>query len=467
MSEKGKYDSWWNDTLRALSPGDAQKADEQAEKHAADMRKKELLNNVLEWEQDNRKGMRHYARAVTRFDQNDIVGMVDEMRSIYDIFPDGGKIGKVEEKEGQYFINVTGPDQVERKEPFTYQKAQEYLDLAKRSLNPEEFVKQRSMLNAQQDAFNSVQKQSPQRTADGGYAYQQVDRKGNYKWYTTDENGEAKELKSRPKLLSEVQARQDRERNIRKDEAAIGKINAETRKYEADIEGIKNPATEPPKINDLDKLGLIIGDLGDNPDQAAVALARKAADNLGFLLVRGTKKEEGFFSDKDVPEWRLIPKGLPVAATTPDGRKVKVQYNPKTGKMDVVDDAPGKPQEEKEGGGEESTPDDAIEQDEQEKEAKEKETKEKEAHRYARWLLEKPTLAENYKNQLIREYGEQTGNEIYKRAQELFDKQRNFKITDTLDTVRKRSKELLDNVSETTNSIGGTPTPGSYRRSPL
>ncbi len=31
----------------------------------------------------------------------------------------------------------------------------------------------------------------------------------------------------------------------------------------------------------------------------------------------------------------------------------------------MVDDAPGKPQEEKEGGGEESTPNDAIEQDEQ------------------------------------------------------------------------------------------------------
>ncbi len=50
-----RNDSWWNDTLRALSPGHAQQADEQAEMHAADMRKKELLNQLLEMELEQKR----------------------------------------------------------------------------------------------------------------------------------------------------------------------------------------------------------------------------------------------------------------------------------------------------------------------------------------------------------------------------------------------------------------------------
>lgn len=208
----------------------------------------ELQNRITQMKLDHSEAVKSLGAAESAFKTGDLKGMVQYLGKVYDKFPDGGKIGKVHYRHDGMVVDIHNRDGTMRQELVTHQNAQDYLEKGRAILDPQAYISARMNLDAERDGFNKVQKQKPQETVDGTYAYQQMDNKGNFKWVEVDENGKERELKSKPKLLSEQTERRRVEQDWRKGEADIAAKEASTQKDLAEAEytrGGKGRSKEP------------------------------------------------------------------------------------------------------------------------------------------------------------------------------------------------------------------------------
>ena len=208
----------------------------------------ELQNRITQMKLDHSEAVKSQGAAESAFKTGDLKGMVQYLGKVYDKFPDGGKIGKVHHRHDGMVVDIHNRDGTWRQELVTHQNAQNYLEKGRAILDPQAYISARLNLDAERDGFNKVQKQKPQETVDGTYAYQQMDNKGNFKWVEVDENGKERELKSKPKLLSEQTERRRVEQDWRKGEADIAAKEASAEKDRADAEytrGGKGRSKEP------------------------------------------------------------------------------------------------------------------------------------------------------------------------------------------------------------------------------
>jgi hypothetical protein len=196
----------------------------------------ELQNRITQMKLDHSEAVKSLGAAESAFKTGDLKGMVQYLRKVYDKFPDGGKIGKVHYRHDGMVVDIHNRDGTMRQELVTHQNAQDYLEKGRAILDPQAYISARMNLDAERDGFNKVQKQKPQETVYGTYAYQQMDNKGNFKWVEVDENGNERELKSKPKLLSEQTERRRVEQDWRKGEADIAAKEASTQKDLAEAE---------------------------------------------------------------------------------------------------------------------------------------------------------------------------------------------------------------------------------------
>jgi len=208
----------------------------------------ELQNRITQMKLDHSEAVKSLGAAESAFKTGDLKGMVQYLGKVYDKFPDGGKIGKVHYRHDGMVVDIHNRDGTMRQELVTHQNAQDYLEKGRAILDPQAYISARMNLDAERDGFNKVQKQKPQETVYGTYAYQQMDNKGNFKWVEVDENGKERELKSKPKLLSEQNERLMAEQEYRKGEAEIDATKASAEKDRADAEyarGGKGRSKEP------------------------------------------------------------------------------------------------------------------------------------------------------------------------------------------------------------------------------
>ncbi len=196
----------------------------------------ELQNRITQMKLDHSEAVKSLGAAESAFKTGDLKGMVQYLGKVYDKFPDGGKIGKVHHRHDGMVVDIHNRDGTMRQELVTHQNAQNYLEKGRAILDPQAYISARMNLDAERDGFNKVQKQKPQETVDGTYAYQQMDNKGNFKWVEVDENGKERELKSKPKLLSEQTEKRRVEQDWRKGEADIAAKEASTQKDLAEAE---------------------------------------------------------------------------------------------------------------------------------------------------------------------------------------------------------------------------------------
>lgn len=196
----------------------------------------ELQNRITQMKLDHSEAVKSLGAAESAFKTGDLKGMVQYLGKVYDKFPDGGKIGKVHYRHDGMVVDIHNRDGTMRQELVTHQNAQDYLEKGRAILDPQAYISARMNLDAERDGFNKVQKQKPQETVDGTYAYQQMDNKGNFKWVEVDENGKERELKSKPKLLSEQTEKRRVEQDWRKGEADIAAKEASTQKDLAEAE---------------------------------------------------------------------------------------------------------------------------------------------------------------------------------------------------------------------------------------
>lgn len=196
----------------------------------------ELQNRITQMKLDHSEAVKSLGAAESAFKTGDLKGMVQYLGKVYDKFPDGGKIGKVHYRHDGMVVDIHNRDGTMRQELVTHQNAQDYLEKGRAILDPQAYISARMNLDAERDGFNKVQKQKPQETVYGTYAYQQMDNKGNFKWVEVDENGKERELKSKPKLLSEQTERRRVEQDWRKGEADIAAKEASTQKDLAEAE---------------------------------------------------------------------------------------------------------------------------------------------------------------------------------------------------------------------------------------
>jgi len=196
----------------------------------------ELQNRITQMKLDHSEAVKSLGAAESAFKTGDLKGMVQYLGKVYDKFPDGGKIGKVHYRHDGMVVDIHNRDGTMRQELVTHQNAQNYLEKGRAILDPQAYISARMNLDAERDGFNKVQKQKPQETVYGTYAYQQMDNKGNFKWVEVDENGNERELKSKPKLLSEQTEKRRVEQDWRKGEADIAAKEASTQKDLAEAE---------------------------------------------------------------------------------------------------------------------------------------------------------------------------------------------------------------------------------------
>lgn len=196
----------------------------------------ELQNRITQMKLDHSEAVKSLGAAESAFKTGDLKGMVQYLGKVYDKFPDGGKIGKVHYRHDGMVVDIHNRDGTMRQELVTHQNAQDYLEKGRAILDPQAYISARMNLDAERDGFNKVQKQKPQETVYGTYAYQQMDNKGNFKWVEVDENGKERELKSKPKLLSEQTEKRRVEQDWRKGEADIAAKEASTQKDLAEAE---------------------------------------------------------------------------------------------------------------------------------------------------------------------------------------------------------------------------------------
>jgi len=213
-----------------------------------DLKQKQLETRIMQWQEKYNQALPYLARAKKRIQSGDLEGYIDDMKHVHNVFPDGEEILDKKKRADGVVVTIRNRDGTKRQELINYQTAQQDWEDAYAGMDPQAFLRTQSQLYAEREGFNRVQKQKPQETVDGTYAYQQMDNKGNFKWVEVDKNGKERELKTKPKLLSEQIERLRAEQEYRKGEADIDATKASAEKDRADAEyarGGKGRSKEP------------------------------------------------------------------------------------------------------------------------------------------------------------------------------------------------------------------------------
>ena len=390
----------------------------------------ELQNRITQMKLDHSEAVKSLGAAESAFKTGDLKGMVQYLGKVYDKFPDGGKIGKVHYRHDGMVVDIHNRDGTMRQELVTHQNAQNYLEKGRAILDPQAYISARLNLDAERDGFNKVQKQKPQETVDGTYAYQQMDNNGNFTWVEVDKNGKERELKTKPKLLSEQIERLRAEQEYRKGEADIDATKASAEKDRADAEyarGGKGQSKEPTesypgehsdKINKglRDIYGVMAGPDEDGNISSYNLDTKNAVDKdlarrgrIGLWKPRkkgwGGGIEYEFMGHTEGPKEGDVgtfgdDEGNIHEAVFTEGKWVK--KGAKKDKPVKGDDEPAEPEEPP------KQPEKAPVEEYQ-----------KEINQVARWLRESPAKEKGQMERLTRAYGERTARQIIDSAKEI------------------------------------------------
>lgn len=213
-----------------------------------DLKQKQLETRIMQWQEKHNQALPYLARAKKRIQSGDLDGYIDDMKHVHNVFPDGEEILDKKKRADGVVVTIRNRDGTKRQELINYQTAQQDWEDAYAGMDPQAFLRTQSQLYAEREAFNRVQKQKPQETVDGTYAYQQMDDKGNFVWMEKDKDGNERQLKSKPKLLAEQSERRRFEQDLRKGEADIAAKEASAEKDRAYAEytrGGKGRSKEP------------------------------------------------------------------------------------------------------------------------------------------------------------------------------------------------------------------------------
>ena len=417
----------------------------------------ELQNRITQMKLDHSEAVKSLGAAESAFKTGDLKGMVQYLGKVYDKFPDGGKIGKVHYRHDGMVVDIHNRDGTMRQELVTHQNAQNYLEKGRAILDPQAYISARMNLDAERDGFNKVQKQKPQETVDGTYAYQQMDNKGNFKWVEVDENGKERELKSKPKLLSEQTEKRRVEQDWRKGEADIAAKEASTQKDLAEAEYTRGGKK---------------GKAEDYPGEHSDKISKGIYENFG---VTAGPDKDGNISSYNLDTKNAVDKDLASRGRTGLWKPRKkgwgggIEYEfmghtegPKEGDVGTFGDDEGNIHEavykdgnwvKKEDGSEEKPEDipeeviervEAAEPEEPPKQPEKAPVEEyqKEINQVARWLRESPAKEKGQMERLTRAYDERTARQIIDSAKEI-----NKSLKDTPHpwpaAAKKAGKDLL------------------------
>jgi len=430
----------------------------------------ELQNRITQMKLDHSEAVKSLGAAESAFKTGDLKGMVQYLGKVYDKFPDGGKIGKVHHRHDGMVVDIHNRDGTMRQELVTHQNAQNYLEKGRAILDPQAYISARMNLDAERDGFNKVQKQKPQETVDGTYAYQQMDNKGNFKWVEVDENGKERELKSKPKLLSEQTEKRRVEQDWRKGEADIAAKEASTQKDLAEAEYTRGGKK---------------GKAEDYPGEHSDKINKGLRDIYG---VTAGPDEDGNISSYNLDTKNAVDKDLASRGRTglwkprKKGRGGGIEYEfmghtegPKEGDVGTFGDDEGNIHEavykdgnwvKKEDGSEEKPEDipeeviervEAAEPEEPPKQPEKAPVEEyqKEINQVARWLRESPAKEKGQMERLTRAYDERTARQIIDSAKEI-----NKSLKDTPHPWPAAAKEAGKDLLSAAQALSDRATPG-------
>ncbi len=424
----------------------------------------ELQNRITQMKLDHSEAVKSQGAAESAFKTGDLKGMVQYLGKVYDKFPDGGKIGKVHYRHDGMVVDIHNRDGTWRQELVTHQNAQDYLEKGRAILDPQAYISARMNLDAERDGFNKVQKQKPQETVDGTYAYQQMDNKGNFKWVEVDENGKERELKSKPKLLSEQTEKRRVEQDWRKGEADIAAKEASAQKDLADAE-----YTRAGKSGDKDKESY--------PGEHSDKINKGLRDIYG---VTAGPDEDGNISSYNLDTKNAVDKDLASRGRTGLWKPRKkrwgggIEYEfmghtegPKEGDVGTFGDDEGNIHEAvfTEGkwvkkGAKKDKPvkgdDEPAEPEEPPKQPEKAPVEEyqKEINQVARWLRESPAKEKSQMERLTRAYDERTARQIIDSAKEI-----NKSLKDTPHPWPAAAKEAGKDLLSTAQALSDRATP--------
>lgn len=425
----------------------------------------ELQNRITQMKLDHSEAVKAQGAAESAFKTGDLKGMVQYLGKVYDKFPDGGKIGKVHYRHDGMVVDIHNRDGTMRQELVTHQNAQDYLEKGRAILDPQAYISARMNLDAERDGFNKVQKQKPQETVDGTYAYQQMDNKGNFKWVEVDENGKERELKSKPKLLSEQTERRRVEQDWRKGEADIAAKEASTQKDLAEAEytrGGKGRSKEPTESypgEHSDKINKGLRDI-----YGVTAGPDEGGNISSYNLDTKNAVDKDLASRGRIGLWKTRKKGW--------GGGIEYEFmghteGPKEGDVGIFGDREGNTHEAifKDGKwvkkGAEDRPvksdDEPAESEEAPKPPKKApvEDYQKEINQVARWLRESPAKEKGQMERLTRGYGEETAKKIIDSAKEI-----NRSLDETPHPWPAAAKEAGKNLLSAAQALSDRATPG-------
>ena len=429
----------------------------------------ELQNRITQMKLDHSEAVKSLGAAESAFKTGDLKGMVQYLGKVYDKFPDGGKIGKVHYRHDGMVVDIHNRDGTMRQELVTHQNAQNYLEKGRAILDPQAYISARMNLDAERDGFNKVQKQKPQETVDGTYAYQQMDNKGNFKWVEVDENGKERELKSKPKLLSEQTEKRRVEQDWRKGEADIAAKEASTQKDLAEAEYTRGGKK---------------GKAEDYPGEHSDKISKGIYENFG---VTAGPDKDGNISSYNLDTKNAVDKDLASRGRTGLWKPRKkgwgggIEYEfmghtegPKEGDVGTFGDDEGNIHEavykdgnwvKKEDGSEEKPEDipeeviervEAAEPEEPPKQPEKAPVEEyqKEINQVARWLRESPAKEKGQMERLTRAYDERTARQIIDSAKEI-----NKSLKDTPHPWPAAAKEAGKDLLSAAQALSDRATP--------
>ena len=438
-----------------------------------DLKQKQLETRIMQWQEKYNQALPYLARAKKRIQSGDLEGYIDDMKHVHNVFPDGEEILDKKKRADGVVVTIRNRDGTKRQELINYQTAQQDWEDAYAGMDPQAFLRTQSQLYAEREGFNRVQKQKPQETVYGTYAYQQMDNKGNFKWVEIDENGNERELKTKPKLLSEQNERRRAEQEYRKGEADIDATKASAEKDRADAEyarGGKGRSKEPTESYP-----------GEHSDKINKALR----DIYGVIA---GPDEDGNISSYNLDTKNAVDKDLARRGRTGLWKPRKkgwgggIEYEfmghtegPKEGDVGIFGDDEGNIHEavykdgnwvKKEDGSEEKPEDipeeviervEAAEPEEPPKQPEKAPVEEyqKEINQVARWLRESPAKEKGQMERLTRAYDERTARQIIDSAKEI-----NKSLKDTPHPWPAAAKEAGKNLLSAAQALSDRATPG-------
>lgn len=465
----GKIYDTYSNIVRGLNTQRAAQVD-QAQ---AATKNTELQNRITQMKLDHSEAVKSQGAAESAFKTGDLKGMVQYLGKVYDNFPDGGKIGKVHHRADGMVVDIHNRDGTMRQELVTHQNAQNYLEKGRAILDPQAYISARLNLDAERDGFNKVQKQKPQETVDGTYAYQQMDDKGNFKWVEVDAQGKEKELKSKPKLLSEQTEKRRVAQDWRKGEADIAAKEASTQKDLAEAEyaragksGGKESAESYP---------------GEHSDK----ISKGIYENFG---VTAGPDKEGNVSTYGMDTKTAVDKDLASRGRTglwkpkkvdkrwgPGGEEIEYEYMghteaPKEGDILVYADKKGKTHEYVIKGGKpekrgEEEPERKAEDIPAQKTAKIKggmpsADYDKEVKQVARWILEDSRQEDGQMERLVRQHGKVAAEMIMRDANRIIKPLKEAQAHPFSDPIKKGVK-ILNSAYDKIQNVPSTHQPWS------